>query len=106
MEINTITLTVTPDELETIGAGLEVIIREEVKVYRREMMDTFNNDTISMLRTLIQAGYSIFIPGKGHGLDSRMCYDVDEFIDYLYREKDTTKEEGKKKGPQTRKTAR
>ncbi len=90
MEINTITLTVTPDELEFLGEGLESQIREEVKAHNRSKFDIFNRLLVEMLTTLTRAGYLVYIPGKENE-PGRLTHNVEEFIDHLYEVKEKQK---------------
>ncbi len=87
METKTITIELTPDELETLGDGLELSIRMGVKHYQKESIGIMCNEHISLLRDLINVGYSIYLVANESLENSRHCYDVDKFIDYLYYEK-------------------
>lgn len=93
MNINTITITITPDELETIGAAIEQSLHNEAaRIEKRQTFEILMEQEIDILRELMSVGYSAYIPGA-EKLEGRLCYDVYALIDYLYREKDTTKEE-------------
>lgn len=93
MEINTINITITPDELETIGGALEQSLRNEAARMKRETLNVLMDEEINMLRVLMEVGYASYIPGA-EMLNGRLCYDVYALIDHIYREKDTTEEEG------------
>ena len=91
MHVNTITLTITPDELETIGFGVEFCLQDSASKIDREGLELLHEDEINVLRSLISAGYSIWL-NAAEGLEGRHCHDVNEFLDYLYREKNSDTE--------------
>lgn len=93
MEINNTTITITPDELETIGSGIEENLKRQAAIMERKTFDLLCEVECGLLSDFMNAGYSIYLSGGPSLRDGRMCHDVDEFIDHLYREKNTTTEE-------------
>jgi len=87
MEINTINITITPDELEMLGTALELSIKDQTEMMERDSFDMLVTEEVDLLRNFVRAGYSIYLNGGKSLRDGRMCHDVDEFVDHLYREK-------------------
>ena len=91
MDIKNINITITPDELEIIGFGIEECIERYAATMPRETLELLHSEEKNLLHGLIQAGYSIWLNADSAKkiLNGRRCHDVDEFIDYLYRENNT-----------------
>ena len=72
------TISITPDELDAIGAALELYLEHEYKVSPK-LFDAFENETVDLLRDLTQCGYTLYIPGKKqfHG---ELTTDVDKWL--------------------------
>ena len=93
MEINHITITITPDELELLGNGLEESLRRQVAKMSRSSFDLLCEEEVNLLRQLVNCGYSMYLNAGKTLSDGRLCYDVDEFVDHLYNEKDSVEAE-------------
>jgi hypothetical protein len=88
MEINSITITITPDDLEYFGEALEDSIKQQVRMMDRPSFDLLCEGESRLLRQLVDCGYTMYL-GAGKTLhDCHLCHDVNDFIDHLYREKD------------------
>jgi hypothetical protein len=88
MEIKTINITIDPDELELIGSALEDSIKREVEALKRESFDLLCDEHRDLLRAFVNCGYSIWLDAGEQLAMGRLCHDVDEFVDHLYREKE------------------
>lgn len=93
MEINHITITVTPDELELLGNGLEESLRRQVGAMSRSSFDLLCEEEVNLMRQLVHAGYSMYLNAGKTLSDGRLCYDVDELVAHLYDEKDSVEAE-------------
>ena len=57
------TISITPDELDTIGAALELYLEHEYKTSPKSF-DWLEENTFNLLSDLTQCGYTMYIPGK------------------------------------------
>ena len=79
MQTKSHTIEITPEELETLGAALEMYIEHEYKTSPK-VFDVWENETVDLLRGLVDCGYAMFI-NAGNGLKyGYHTQDVDKWL--------------------------
>lgn len=81
MKIKNHTITITPDELETLGLALEMYLQHELEMCPKQF-EMFEEESINLLRSLTKCGYSMWLNPTGKVLEGRETIDVDEWIQH------------------------
>ena len=90
MKINTHTISITPDELETLGIALEMYLEKELEMYPKNF-EMLEEESLSLLRSLTECGYSMWLNPTGKLGNGKSTVDVDEWQAYQKKRLKTKK---------------
>jgi hypothetical protein len=79
MKINSHTISITPEDLETLGMAMEIYLLKELEMYHKNF-EMFEEESIELLRSLTECGYTMWLDAGAGVLNGKATVDVNEWI--------------------------
>jgi hypothetical protein len=94
MKTHTITISITPDELEILGGAVEQSIKKEIEAFGDKTWAY--EEELDLLRELVNIGYAMWLNPTGKIKDGKLCRDVDEWLAHIKKTVHNKNKEDKK----------